>query len=93
MTHFFNKIKKITMDDLTYLFWGIYIIICFLNMVGIFYASEICQFVFKIIRYLCYMEFFAKIIIDLKNERKITWPIIIISVLAFIITIVTKNRN
>lgn len=93
MTHFFNKIKKITMDDLTYLFWGIYIVICFLNMVGIFYASETCQFVFKIIRYLCYIEFSAKIIIDFKNEKKITWPIIIISVLAFIITIVSKNRN
>ena len=93
MKFFLKKIKQLKNEETTYFFWRIYVLISFLNMVGIFYASETCQFVFKIIRYLCYIEFFAKIIIDLKNGKKITWTIIIISLLAFLITIVSKNRN
>ena len=93
MKLFIDKIKKISLDDLTYFSWGIYITTCFLNVIGVIYASEICQLVLKISRYMCYVNFLIKIAYDFKIDRKITVSIIIAVFLALIVAVASKNRS
>lgn len=93
MKLFIDKTKKISLDDLTYFSWEIYITTCFLNVIGVIYASEICQLILKISRYTCYMIFLIKIFHDFKKGSKITISIIIAVFLAFIVVASSKNRS
>ncbi len=93
MKLYFDKLKKLKNEEITYFFWGIYVLISFLNLVGIFYASNECQLVFKLIRYVCYVVFLTKIFIDWKNGAKITFSMIVIFLLSLAIAIFAKNRS
>lgn len=93
MKLYFDKLKHLKIEQIAYFFWGIYVLVSLLNMVGIFYASDECQLVFKFIRYICYGGFLAKIVIDWKNGEKITISIIVTFLLAIAIAIFAKNRT
>ena len=93
MKLYFNKLKHLKIEQITYFFWGIYVLVSLLNMVGIFYVSDKCQLVFKFIRYICYGGFLAKIVIDWKNGEKITISIMVVFLLSIAIAIFAKNRT
>lgn len=93
MKLYFNKIKKLTLDNLIYICWSIYIFASFLNIVGIFFASENCQLVLKIVRYVCYIIFSIKIFYDWKKGEKITISILIATLVTIAIAIFAKNRS
>ena len=91
--NYLDKIKKISLDNIIYISWGIYILVNFLNMVGIIYVSKECQLILKIIRYICYSIFITKIFIDWKNGEKITLSIIIAFAVSIAIAFFAKNRS
>ena len=93
MKKYIDKIKNIKIEDLTYFFWGIYLIICFLNMVGIIFINDKCQLILKAARYLCYLVFISKIIYDWKNGEKITISIISMAILSLAIAFFGKNNS
>ena len=93
MNLIYNKIKQIRLEQIIYFFWGTYILASFLNMVGIVYAEDLCQFALKIIRYICYVVFAIKIFSDWKKGNKITISIIIAFVISILIAFFAKNRN
>ena len=67
MKLYFDKLKNLKIEQISYFFWGVYVLVSLLNMVGILYASDECQLVLKLIRYVCYGAFLAKIVIDWKK--------------------------
>lgn len=93
MEKIYNRIKKISFDDLTYIFWGIYIFVSFLNIVGIFFVNDKFQVILKIIRYACYLIFVIKIFDDWKKGEKITFSIIILLAISIAIAVFAKNRS
>lgn len=93
MKLFFNKEKKLTLENLIYLCWAVYIFASFLNIVGIFFASEKWQFVLKIVRYICYIVFSMKIYFDWKKGEKVTFTIIGAAIITIAISIFAKNRS
>lgn len=90
---YLKKIKTLSLEDITYIVWGTYIFVTFLNMISVVYASNFAQLVLKCVRYLCYIEFLVKVIKDWKDGAKITFPIIFMGLLAGIIAITAKNRT
>ena len=93
MKPIFDKIKKVSLDNLVYISWGIYILTCFLNIVGIIVLSDRTQNVLKIVRYVCYIIFAFKIFHDWKNGEKITVSIVLTGALTIAIAIFAKNRS
>ena len=93
MKLFFDKVKKLTLENLIYMCWAVYIFASFLNIVGIFFASEKWQFVLKIVRYICYIVFSMKIYFDWKKGEKVTFAIIGATLITIAIAIFAKNRS
>lgn len=93
MKLYFNRIKKLTLDNLIYICWSVYIFASFLNIVGIFFASENCQLLLKIVRYVCYIIFSIKIFYDWKKGEKITISILISTLVTIAIAFFAKNRS
>lgn len=93
MKLFFDKVKKLTLENLIYMCWAVYIFASFLNIVGIFFASEKWQFVLKIVRYICYIVFFIKIYFDWKKGEKVTFAIIGATLITIAIAFFAKNRS
>ncbi len=89
----FDKLKQLKIEEIIYFFWGIYVLVSFFNMVGIFYASNNCQLVFKLIRYICYGAFITKMFIDWKNGEKVTFSILALFLVSIAIAIFAKNRS
>ena len=82
---------KITLENIIYIFWGIYILTLMLSSTSIALSNEIFNTTLKNIRYICYIFFSIKIISDWKNGAKITLAFIFMMLLAFIIFISSKN--
>ena len=93
MKKYIDSIKKINIENLTYIFWGIYIFMCFLNTVGIIFINDKCQLILKLVRYVCYIEFFAKIIYDWRHGEKITISIIFMAIVSLAIAIIANNNS
>lgn len=93
MKLFFNKVKKLTLENFIYMCWAVYIFASFLNIVGIFFTSEKWQFVLKIVRYICYIVFFIKIYFDWKKGEKVTFAIIGATLITIAIAFFAKNRS
>lgn len=93
MKDYFEKIKSKSFDDIMYIVWGIYISTTFLDIVALFFSSEILKLGLKSIRYICYIIYAIKIIYDWKKGEKITLPIIGVGILSVMILIFTHNSN
>ena len=93
MKLYFDKLKQFKNKEIIYFFWRIYILASFLNMVGIFYVNSECQFVLKIVRYICYGVFVTKIFIDWKDGEKITLSIIVALAISLAIAFFARNRS
>lgn len=93
MNQYLEKIKKIELNNLMYIFWGIYVLANFLGMVGIIYANDICQIALKLTRYMCYLVFAIKAYFDWKKDKKISILFIVAFILALIITVLAKNNG
>ena len=93
MKSFLDKIKQLKIEEITYFFWGIYIVASFLNNIGIFFINDELQLGLKLIRYVCYGIFVAKIFIDWKNGEKITVSILAIMFVSLAIAFFAKNKS
>ncbi len=89
-----NKIKNyIKSDSFMYVFFGIYMMILLINNTSLFLSNDILLVCMKIIRYICYIVFGIRIIIDWKNGSNITLTIILLTILSILIFLVAHNKN
>lgn len=88
-----DKLKQIDINKFMYIIFGMYIFsLVFTNTV----LNEISDFFYitlKLVRYICYIAFIFKIVLDLKEDKKITLSMIIFTIITFIVFIFSNNKN
>lgn len=92
MRKFFNK-DKINIENLTYIFFNIYILVLILSEIVIVLDNRILIMSFKAIRYSCYLFFLIKILIDFYYERNIKIVTIIALIISVMTLIIAKNTT
>jgi len=88
-----NIKNKITLDELIYIVWGLYLLTLMLCSTSVALSNDVVNTILKGIRYVCYIVFGAKIISDWKNGSKITISFIAMFILSCIVFIVSKNKE
>ncbi len=85
--------EKRNLNDIVYVFFGIYMLTVIVESICIVYSNDVCIGILKAVRYICYLIFAIKIIIDWKNGSKITKMIVFLLILSIIIAIVAKDKS
>ena len=84
--------KFIKKDNIIYIVFIIYLIAVHLDNTVLRYNNFI-KYLDKYIRYICYVFFTIKIIIDLKKEKKISWIMIIGIIISLLTLLCSKNTG
>lgn len=89
-----NRLKNfINFENITYFFFGLYMIIAVLNITAICWASKTAGLILKLLRYLCYAVFTVKIIYDWTKGSSITWTILTVGIASILICAFSKNTS
>lgn len=89
-----TKVKRIIdFETLLYFFIGIYFVSLFITSTSFYFTVPNIMIYSKSIRYICYFVFSIKIFKDLRIEKKISYNVIFIVLLAIAILFFSKNKD
>ena len=88
-----NRLKQININKFMYIIFGMYMFSLVFTSTVLPEISDFCNIILKLIRYICYLSFVFKIVLDFKEDKKITFAMIIFTIITFIVFIFTRNKS
>lgn len=88
-----NRFKHITVEQMTYVAFGCYILATLLNYTVIPKIFQPIDLFLKLLKYSCCIVFLYKSCINLKRDKKVSLSIVIFIILTALSFIFSQNRN
>lgn len=88
-----NRLKQININKFMYIIFGMYMFSLVFTSTVLPEISDFCNIILKLIRYICYLSFVFKIVLDFKEDKKITFAMIMFTIITFIVFIFTRNKS
>lgn len=88
-----RRLEKININEIMYIIFAIYMLDLLLGFTVLPKTYATLDIILKLLRYVSYIAFITKILIDLKHDKKITISIILLSIVALIVVIFSKNKS